>query len=210
MVTRLMGLGARATVSVMRQFALWADALLGPDGSEGDTGTQPDRQLFLSSTLGGRGEVTGHLDAESTDVARIALRLAERKDDADEHRTPAQRRGDALVEITRFYIDHHDTTTGGRNRPHINVVVDLNHLGAAPGVNLTGDTPYSAPSIAQLLCDAKIHRVIRDGDRCILDFGHSTRTISPALWTALLLQHGGRCFFPGCDETPRDGHHIIA
>jgi hypothetical protein len=210
MVTRLMGLGGRETVSVMRQFALWADALLGADGSEGDSNQEPDRQLFLSSTLGGRGELQGHLDAESTDVVRTALRLAERNDDPDEHRTPAQRRGDALVELARFYLDHHDSTTGGRNRPHLNVVVDLEHLGATLGVNLTGDTHYSDAAIAQLLCDANLHRLIRAGDSCILDYGHATRTISPALWTALLLQYGGRCFFPDCDETPREGHHVVA
>jgi hypothetical protein len=194
----------------MRQFALWADTLLGPDGSTGDATLDPDRQLYLSSTLSGRGELTGHLDSESTDTVRTALRLAERPDDPDQHRTPAQRRGDALVAMARFYLDHHDTATGGRNRPHLNVVVDLDHLGHTPGVNLTGDTPYSAASIAQLLCDANIHRVIRAGDSCVLDFGHTTRTISPALWTALLLEHEGRCFFPDCDETPRDGHHITA
>lgn len=116
MVLTLIGQGARQTAHIMRGWAVHADALLGPDGSTGDTPPEPGRQLFVSSTFSGRGEITGHLDEESTDVVRTALRLAERDDD----------------------------------------------------------------SIAHLLCDCVIHRVIRDGTSAVLDFGRSTRTISPS------------------------------
>ncbi|MEY2571636.1 MAG: hypothetical protein QOE63_1986, partial [Acidimicrobiaceae bacterium] len=202
-IAKLAGLGVRETQMEMQKFALWADALLGPDGSNGENGKDdPERQLFLSSTWHGRGELKGHLDAESTDVARIALRLAERDDDPDEKRSPSERRADAFMAIARSYLDNHGSEIGGRNRPHVNVVVNHDTMGAEPAPNLKGDVYYSAVTIKEMLCDANIHRIVRDGGSCVLDVGRTTRTISAALWTAMLIQHGDRCFFPDCDDVP--------
>jgi hypothetical protein len=150
MLLKLMGKDARETARIMRHWAAHADALVGPDGSEGGVPEEPDGQLHVSTTLGGRGEISGHLDGQSIDVVRSALRLAERDNDEGETRT-----------------------------------------------------------IAHLLCDCSIHRVVRSGGSSILDFGHATRTISPALFAALVLRDGS-CTFEGCDQ-PADrceGHHV--
>jgi len=208
-VAKLAGLGVLETNMEMQKYALWADALLGPDGSNGGGKDDPERQLFLSSTWNGRGELKGHLDPESTDTVRTALRLAERNDDHDEKRSPSERRADSLVALSQFFLANHASKTGGRNRPHVNVVVNHDTMGTEPAPNLKGDVYYSAVTIKEMMCDANIHRIVRDGDSCVLDVGRTTRTISAALWTAMLLQHGNRCFFPDCDETPTEGHHVV-
>ena len=51
-----------------------------------------------------------------------ALRLAA-TDDTEAVRTPATRRADALVDICRFFLNHQRSHSGGRNRPHLNVVL---------------------------------------------------------------------------------------
>jgi hypothetical protein len=54
-----------------------------------------------------------------------------------------------------------------------------------------------------------MHRVITDGRTTILDYGRATRTLSAALFTALVLRDQ-RCRWPGCDRTPQhcEGHHV--
>jgi hypothetical protein len=209
MLLKLMGKDARETARIMRHWAAHADALVGPDGSEGGVPEEPDGQLHVSTTLGGRGEISGHLDGQSIDVVRSALRLAERDNDEGETRTAAERRADALVDVCRHFLDHQTGHVGGRHRPHVNVVIDVENMGDEPGTDLFGSVIYDGPSIAHLLCDCSIHRVVRSGGSSILDFGHATRTISPALFAALVLRDGS-CTFEGCDQ-PADrceGHHV--
>ena len=77
-----------------------------------------------------------------------------------------------------------------------------------PGRTLEG-TPLPGPAVRKIACDATIHRVITDGASSILDYGRGTRTIPPAVYTALVIRDWG-CRFPGCDR-PADwceGHHI--
>ena len=63
--------------------------------------------------------------------------------------------------------------------------------------------------VRKIACDAAIHRVITDGAGSILDYGRSTRTIPPAVYTSLVLRDWG-CRFPGCDRPAEccQGHHI--
>lgn len=63
--------------------------------------------------------------------------------------------------------------------------------------------------LRKLTCDAHIHRVITDGASSILDYGRSTRTIPPAVYTSLVLRDLG-CRFPGGDRPSEwcEGHHI--
>lgn len=50
--------------------------------------------------------------------------------------------------------------------------------------------------VRKLACDANIHRVITDGRSSILDYGRSTRTIPPAVYTSLVLRDFGCRFEP--------------
>jgi hypothetical protein len=163
---------------------------------------EPDRRLHVSATLDGRHEIQGHLDAEGGAIVAAALRVA---DSGDRDKAVSQRQGDALVSVCQWFLDNQNAKLGGRHRPHINVVVDLERL---QGGVLDGP-PLDAASIKRLLCDAGIHRVVTAGESTILDFGRTHRTVPATLWSAVVLrdQH---CRFPGCDRRSSwcEAHHL--
>jgi len=91
-------------------------------------------------------------------------------------------------------------------------VVDLEALQVpGGGGSLLDGLPLDAATTRRLLCDAGVHRVVTAGRSAVLDYGRTTRTIGPSLWTALVLRDR-HCRHPGCDRGPRwcDGHHLVA
>ncbi|MGH9084155.1 MAG: DUF222 domain-containing protein [Acidimicrobiales bacterium] len=171
---------------------------------------EPKRSVHLSPMLDGRGRLDGDLDPEAHEIVKTALRLAEAPDvPGDRIRLGSERRADALVDVCRFFLDHQSTRTGGRHRPHVNVVLDLNDVVGRRAGETLGGLPLDGPTLRKLLCDAGIHRVVTDGPSTILDYGRTTRTIPPAVYTSLVLRDLG-CRFPGCDRPPEwcEGHHV--
>jgi hypothetical protein len=201
-VPTLEPLDVRDTNLVLQKWAAMADALL----DEKDPPAEPPAEAILVKTLDGRGYLKGSFDAEATELLATALRLAG-SNDLD---TPAvERTGDALIAIARFFLDHQGEKLGKRHRPHLNVVVDHQDLkDEKPGRTL-GGVPLPGSTIRKIGCDANIHRVITDGLGSILDYGRSTRTIPPAVYTSLVLRDWG-CRFPGCDRPAEwcEGHHV--
>jgi hypothetical protein len=67
----------------------------------------------------------------------------------------------------------------------------------------------SVATLRRIACDARISRVITDGRSQPLDVGRTTRTVTAALWRALVARDGG-CTHPGCDRPPGwcEAHHI--
>jgi hypothetical protein len=167
---------------------------------------EPERSLHLSCTLDGRYVLDGSFDAEGGSVVDTALRLATSDDPS---RTPAERRADAIVEVCTFYLDNQQSKTGGRHRPHLNVVVDLDALVQGEGGRVIDGPALDGASISRLLCDASLHRVLMSARSAIVDYGTSTRTIPAPLWSALVIRDE-HCRFPGCDRPSKwcEGHHI--
>lgn len=194
------------TVRAMQDWAARADAVLDdPEPPE-----EPTAELRVAKTLDGRGYLSGSFDAAGIDLISTGLRLAASPDDPGEpRRSVAERQGQAMVDVFRWYLDHQGTKLGKRHRPHVNVVVDLDDLiGNGPGRTLEG-LAIDAASLHRMMCDANIHRVITDGASSILDYGRATRTIPPAVYTSLVLRDMG-CRYPGCDRKPEwcEGHHV--
>jgi hypothetical protein len=108
-------------------------------------------------------------------------------------------------------LDHHTDLAANPspNRPYLNVIIDLDDLDGGRGGRFVDGGHLDGPAVQALLCDSVLHRVIMAGKSTVLDYGTSTRTISPALRAALVIrdQH---CRFPGCDRPARwcDGHHL--
>jgi hypothetical protein len=199
-------LDVRDTITATQTWVARAKIELALDGK---LPPEPERALHLSPMLNGRGKLDGTFDSEAYEVARTALRLAERRDAEGEDRTPAERRADALLDLFRNFLDHQHVKVGGRHRPHVNVVVDHERLDSCEGGRTIEGAPLDPAAIGALLCDANIHRVIRQGGSSILDYGRATRSIPPAVYTSLVLRDL-RCRFPGCDRLCcwTEGHHI--
>jgi 5-methylcytosine-specific restriction protein A len=203
-VPALAGLSVDQTAAAM---AAWKARAAG----EGSAPGEPDRSVYLSTTLDARWVLDGRLDSLGGQTVATAVRLAETRDpDGEPARTPARRRADALVDVCRFFLDHQHHRPAGRNRPHLNVVIDLADLQAARGGRFVDGGSIDQAKLAALLCDSALHRLVRAGDSAILDYGTSTRTVPTPLWNALVLRDD-HCRFPGCDRPAPwcEAHHLI-
>jgi hypothetical protein len=201
-VPLLVPLDLLSTNRAMQEWATKADAILDEDEPPPESAAE----AMLVKTLDGRGYLKGTFDAEHTELISTGLRLA---DSGDLDEPLAQRQGQALVDVFRFFLDHQTTKLGGRHRPHLNVVVDKDAFAEEQAGRTTSGVPLPGLVVRKVACDAAIHRVITDGLGSILDYGRSTRTIPPAVYTSLVLRDWG-CRFPGCDRPAEwcEGHHI--
>lgn len=176
-----------------------------------DPGPEPaerSSELFLSTTLDGRGDLHGTLDPDLHAVVDTALRVADPK---DFDRSTPERRADALGQVCQFFLDHQQTNQGGRHRPHLNVVIDLDDLARQDGLGgryVDTDGPVSPEAMLKLVCDASWHRLL-GGESSILDYGRSTRDWPVNVWNAIAIRDGG-CRWPGCDAPVAwcDVHHV--
>jgi len=202
--------------AVMREWCLRAEAVI---DDAGDGPDQPERSLFHSRLMDCRSVLRGTFDPEAAEVVDTALRLAmtddavaeaEAEADGGRVRLPAERRADALVDVCRHFLDHQRGHRGGRHRPHLNVVVDLDAVENRGQGRLIDGTPLDPVTIQRLLCDAAVHRVVTDGRSMVLDYGRATRTISPAMWATLVLRDR-HCRAAGCDRRPDmcEAHHVV-
>jgi hypothetical protein len=175
---------------------------------------KPDQPhvLHLSRTLNDRWRTDGSLNPETGELLATALRLATTPDDDGQPaRSPATRRADALGDICRHFLDHQQTRRGGRHRPHLNLVIDLERHLTHPraGATTPDGTRLDRATVERLLCDAALHRVLTAGRSTILDYGTATRTIPAPLFNALVIRDR-HCRFPGCDRPAHwcEGHHV--
>ena len=166
-------------------------------------GARVSRELFTGSESSTAGS-TPKAPRSSRPRSR---RGYERNHRADDPRTPAQQRADAIVDIFQHYLDHQDR---GTNRPHLMVAIDDATLaGEAVGRCETFSGYQLGPETARrLACDAIIQRIVLDSNGVPLDMGRATRTFTPDQYRAIMIRDGG-CRMPGCDAGPEDcqAHH---
>jgi hypothetical protein len=195
-----------STTDTARAMAVWR-AHATADGAEP---ADADRSLHLSRTLDGTGAIDGTLSPEGYSLVKTALRLAQMPDaEGDPVRTPAQRRHDALADVCRYFLDHQQTRRGGRHRPHLNVIVDIEAIAAGSGGRGIDGPEVDGVTVARLLCDSAVHRVVMAGRSTVLDYGTTTRTTPTNLWNALVVRDEG-CRWPACDRPSAwcEAHHV--
>jgi hypothetical protein len=194
------------------------DAIDGDGGAVSDEALYERRRLHLSSTLDGMLAINGVCDPATGAILLAAVNAEMERDHQDlDGRMPAQRRMDALANLARRGLDRGDLGESRNVRPHVTVAVDLQELPGATTeliANLRGvrrrDGFLSAVTLERLTCDCDISRVITVGRSEVLDVGRATRTISPAIWKALVVRDR-HCQAPGCDRPPDscEAHHIV-
>jgi hypothetical protein len=117
------------------------------DGRE-PTVEVPEREMSASRTLDDRLELRGSFDEDSAARVEDALRAATRPDDDGEKRSPQQRRADAMVEIARFYLAHHQNPPNTARPDRGVVVFDAAAMFRAV---LCGDGVHTAHQLDQYL-----------------------------------------------------------
>jgi len=190
------------------------DELDGDDGARADADADADaadrasRALHISTTIGGIAILDGCLAADQAEIVLTAIDAEMDRDrNANETRNPAQRRADALVSLCRRSLDHGQLGGSRRARPHLTIVVDLERLDGTAA--LTSDARIEAAHVGRLskatpdriACDCDVSRVIMSGRSDVIDVGRATRTVSPALWKAVVARDR-HCTHPGCDKPP--------
>lgn len=173
------------------------------------------RGLHVSPTFEGMVRVDGNLDPECGQTLLSALRAvtdAWARTGAEDDRTPAHRRCDALGEIARQYLDRSDRPMVAGERPHLTVTVDLQALEGRAGrsCELEEAGTISGESARRIACDASVTRVITGPKSEPLDVGRRTPVVPASLRRAVVVRDG-HCRFPGCDRPPPwcDAHHVV-
>ncbi|MEO7744712.1 MAG: DUF222 domain-containing protein, partial [Actinomycetota bacterium] len=184
-----------------RYFASRVDA----HGIARDEAEQRERSgITFASTLYGAEIARGDLDPESLAVICAALEPLSvprppTPDGLIDGRTAARRRLDALVEMSRHYLDCQQAPDLRRPGAHLTVVTGAGTLAGAPGGSSSDwGGVISGETTRRLACDATITPVTVGPLGQVLDVGRRTRTVTAPMWAALIVrdQH---CAFPGCD-----------
>lgn len=194
-----------------------------PDGAEKDAAHDATlRRVHLSPGLRG----TGHLDGLLTSLGRTTVasalsRIEQELFEADwaaaraEHgdfataghltRTPAQRRHDALVEMARRAVTA--PAEGKRPQPLVSVLVGYETFRGRV-CELSDRSVITPGTVASLLDEALIERVVFDGPSRVVDLGRARR-FSGAVRRALDVLDRG-CTHAGCDMPAErcQGDHI--
>jgi hypothetical protein len=200
---------AASSQQVPRVLAAWKRAI-DPAAAEAEAERlRALRALHLSEDWSGMLRLSGLLDPESGLVVRHALQALSDPANLDpsDTRTPAQARADALVEISRRFLQGNPN---GKNHPaRVLVTIPWNTLHDGRGIVDTDTGPISARTARRLACDATVNRVLLDPDSVPVELGRATRVIPDRL-RRLLEARDQHCTHPGCQVPARwcDAHHI--
>jgi uncharacterized protein DUF222 len=135
-----------------------------PQAADERAQRQHDRRgLWLAATFEGMVAVDGLLDPEAGQTLLTALEPLARPTTAEDARSGAQRRADALTELTRRALEGGRLPHTGGVRPQVTVTVELASLLGQPGLpggdgGLLG--PLPAETARRLACDATVTRVL--------------------------------------------------
>ncbi|MEX0700409.1 MAG: DUF222 domain-containing protein, partial [Acidimicrobiia bacterium] len=177
----------------------WKTAVDGP-GAEATVEELFDgRYLFGSKTLEGMVKLDGLLDPMAGDLVLTALQAATPPRRDGDHRSPRQRRADALADLARTFLD--SGIAAGTEKPHVLVLTDLEALqGFGGGVHETASGQVLTPNqVRETACDAVINRMVFGPGSEPVDIGRTSRVTPPSMRRALIARDR-HCRHPGCDR----------
>ncbi|MFD7023802.1 DUF222 domain-containing protein [Promicromonospora sukumoe] len=132
---------------LVRYFARHAD----PEADERGYAKARQREyLDVAPTLGGY-HLSGFLTEEHGQTLTAAIGSIMGAPAADDDRTPGQRRGQALADLSRIVLDHGHTGTGASVRPHLGVTVSWTEFQALAAKSATTRPASTTPSPTPLL-----------------------------------------------------------
>lgn len=156
------------------------------------------------------------LDDEGASIVDAAVdALARPAPDPDsgepDHRTPAARRADALLELVARAVSAPDGVPR-QAKTSVVVTIDVDTLTRrtrGAGLTLTGEL-LTTDTIRRMACDAEVIPMVLGSRREVLDQGSAVRLFTSAQIRHLWLRDRG-CTFPGCTKPARwtDAHHVV-
>ncbi|MGY1815550.1 DUF222 domain-containing protein [Blastococcus sp. SYSU D00820] len=186
---------------------------LDPDGPEPD----PTEQRSAHTTRHADGSMTlrAELDPVTAEKVEAALASHEQADrPADDTRTRAQRRGDALAQVFDNSLASGSLPVLRTRKPHVVATIPLSDL-ASPdtgrGAGRMGfGAAISAARARWLACDGEVTRLVMGPEGQPLDVGRTARVVPPHLRRAVEARDGA-CVFAGCTAPTHwcDVHHLV-
>jgi hypothetical protein len=166
----------------------------------------PQRTMSASRIIDDRLEITGSFDKDASAAIEDALRAATRPDRDGEKRSPLQRRADAMVEICRFYVAHHQQPPN-TGRPDRGVIVA--DVAALFRAILRGDGVHTAAQLETYLAAQPELGALERGLFCDAfdGAGGTARTLDGHTVTDTLLRHVATNGI--LERLLRAGHRII-
>jgi hypothetical protein len=162
-----------------------------PQAAEDRAQRQHDRRgVWVTPTFEGMVAVDGLLDPEAGETLLTALEPLARPTTADDDRSGAQRRADALTELARRQLEGGRLATTGGVRPQVAVTIDLAALLGQPGLPGAEGSwvgPLPAETVRRLTCDAAVTRVLVARHHRDLDPHHDDGDLAARLRTAMTL-----------------------
>jgi hypothetical protein len=136
----------------------------------------------------------------AADVIETALRAATAKPATDDNRTDDQRRADAFEALCALSLRAGELPAQHGVRPHVIVLVEEEALRRQGGCATLGSgETVPLTEVAPLLDDCAVTRIVRDATGAPLEASVCSRTVSVALYKALLARDGG-CTWDRCDR----------
>jgi hypothetical protein len=160
----LLAAASRLDPPWLRQVVTHLADVADPQAADERAQRQHDRRgLWLAATFEGMVAVDGLLDPEAGQTLLTALEPLARPTTAEDARSGAQRRADALTELARRALEGGRLPHTGGVRPQVTVTVELASLLGQPGLpggdgGLLG--PLPAETARRLACDATVTRVL--------------------------------------------------
>ncbi|WP_370614418.1 HNH endonuclease signature motif containing protein [Mumia sp. Pv 4-285] len=187
-----------------------------PEGLEDAWLAGMDKHDLSVAACGDGYHVRGFLDAVAGARFETWLKAACAPRGADDTRSPAQRRVDAVGDFAAAALAHGMPSERGM-RPQVNVMVDADWLAGQPGAQppvLAGWGPIGAKLFDYLSCDADRTDLLVDGATTgrtpqadILNVGRTRRLANREQRRAVRARQGGVCANPGCGGTVLELHH---
>jgi len=182
-----------------------------------------DKQDIQVNALPTGWHVTGHLSTVLGAKLRTVLDSLGAPRNAEDARTGAQRRTDALDELLTTVLDNGLPSDRGV-RPHVSVLADLDTLQAMVKPSLTrqviepahlvGFGSIGQDLLSYLTCTSNLTAILTNGTSAgevpqaeVLNVGRTFRLATPKQRKAVIARQGGVCATPGCRGTHLEMHH---
>ncbi|KHL18525.1 UNVERIFIED_CONTAM: hypothetical protein LK11_06520 [Mumia flava] len=172
--------------------------------------------LTLSRTAEGF-HLSGFLDIAGGMRLAELLKTTAAPRDADDTRTPAQRRLDTLTDLINTTLTHGLPTDHGI-RPQLNLHVEAEWLAGQIGAGpprLDGWGTIGTDLYGYLSCDADRTALLLNGTTTgptpiadVLNVGRTQRLATKKQRRAVRARQHGRCANPGCSHTVLEFHHV--
>ncbi len=208
----LTGLGRQVDAQAIRVAARHLRCVVDPDGAQRSFAEKFDaRRASFAPLLDGMYRMELLADPEGATVLDAGLSALMAPNGVDDHRTPPQRRYDAVISIFRRALGDGTLPTVGGSPPQLLVHCTPEALAGAtdslPGA-LPDGSPLPRPTLDRIACDCAINRIVFGPSGEVLEHGRTRRLFTGAQKRALWARDGG-CRFPGCGAPWTQAHHVV-